>query len=85
LVEELAGATRHDDDQDAASMALHFLNVRTSDQRATARNWIVLGATSPMTPAQLEAAVDRTLAKKPAIEDHDPLTPFGGRGWWSPR
>jgi hypothetical protein len=40
FVEELAGATRHDDDQDACSQALHWLN--TNAGLSPKKRWAAL-------------------------------------------
>jgi len=82
FVEELAGATKHDDQSDAASYGLHELNVAAPDPRATVRNWVVLSATRSMSPEELEREVDRVLATR--RHPNEPLAAFG-RGWWARR
>lgn len=56
FVECLAGATRHDDDQDSCSQALHYLNLRST---VNARErWFALGDYSPDQDAR-RAATDK--------------------------
>lgn len=81
FVECLAGATRNDDDQDAASQAIHWLNVRMPDERANTRKWILLSASRSMTSEEVEAEVDRSLATKKS-KAHSIENVFSP-GWWS--
>jgi predicted phage terminase large subunit-like protein len=64
FVEELAGATRHDDLMDAAAYALHELNTASTaiaDERASIRRTLVM---NDCPRDQLDAKVDAIIARK---------------------
>lgn len=68
FVEELAGASRHDDDQDACSQALHYLNTATGGAEQRRTRWNAINVANQMLGGRYVSPEQRAAEQKAAAD-----------------